>query len=80
MELHIRLSEHVKVGVTCNCRFQDDVRVQKNKLIRLWGDLYERTISRRVTISHSEASLIIDLVCLISYDVCSESQLLHGSR
>ena len=54
-------------------------RKKENKLLRLWGDFYERPISRRVTISFSDASLNIGLIWR-NYDVPSGRQLLFGTR
>ena len=42
----------------------------KKKLLRLWGNFYERPMSRRVTISFSYASLNIGLIWR-NYDVPS---------
>ena len=54
-------------------------RKKKKKLLRLWGNFYERPMSRRVTISFSDASLNIGLIWR-NYDVLSGRQILFGTR
>ena len=57
------------------CTFRKNYK----KLLRLWGNFYERPMSRRVTISFSDASLNIGLIWR-NYDVLSGRQILFGTR